>query len=127
MRRVLMLLLVAAWLLPGAGPAAAQATSDQLNKLSLEALTAPAPGGNPGPSHYRPSYARSYHRSFSRPSYATPAHRSYRYAARSPTHYARARFATASRIRHVSYRRASYTVHNARPATLYHRRTRYSR
>ena len=127
MRRVLMLLLVAAWLLPGAGPAAAQATPDQLNKLSLEALTAPAPGGNPGPSHYHPSYARSYHRSYSRTFYATPAHRSYRFASRSATHYTRARYATTSRVRHVSYRRASYIVRNNRAATLYHRHTRYSR
>ena len=57
MRRLLVLLLVAACLLPEAGPVRAQATADQLNKLSLEALTTPAPGGNPG------SYRRSAHRS----------------------------------------------------------------
>ena len=50
MRRLLMSVLLLAALLPG-GPAGAQATADQLNKLSLEALTTPAPGGNPGPRY----------------------------------------------------------------------------
>ena len=138
MRRVLMLLLVAVWLLPEAGQAAAQATPDQLNRLSLEALTTPAPGGNPGPTRYHRAYQRSFSRSVSRRSYATRGRRSYRYAARStPRHvvaarYARARtdrplYAAASGARHLTYRRASYTVRSTRPTPHYHRRPSYRR
>ena len=74
MRRFLFLALLAASLLPG--PVRAQATADQLNKLSLEALTArPAGGGGGG---YTP---RTYHRSYAARRY--PAHSGYRsYAAR---------------------------------------------
>ena len=77
MRILLLIFLTAAWLLPDAGPLRAQATADQLNKLSLEALTTPAPGGNPGP-HYGAS--RTY-----RTSRTSGASRRY---ARSGRHYA---------------------------------------
>ena len=64
-RRVLMLVLLAASLLAPPHPAGAQATADQLNKLSLEALTARQPMGSytPRPEHrpYRPAgHARRY-------------------------------------------------------------------
>ena len=65
MRRLLILLFAAVWLMPDAGPARAQASPDQMNKLSLEALTTPAPGGNPG-SYHRRAYQRSAYRGISR-------------------------------------------------------------
>ena len=71
MRRLLIIVLLAASLLPGAGPVHAQATADQLNKLSLEALTAPPPRGSGGGGYARRSY-RSSRRSYApyRHSYA---------------------------------------------------------
>ena len=59
-----MLLLLAASLFAEAGPVRAQATADQLNKLSLEALTAPSAGGGGG------GYGRSYWGHAARRSYA---------------------------------------------------------
>jgi hypothetical protein len=69
MRCFVMLLLLAASLFGEAGPVRAQATADQLNKLSLEALTAPsAGGGGYGRRSYRStrSYASSGRRSYAR-------------------------------------------------------------
>ena len=43
MRRLLLLAALLAGLLSAPGPSSAQLTTDQLNKLSLEALTAPPP------------------------------------------------------------------------------------
>ncbi len=56
MHRLAFLVLLAGSVLSFSGPARAQATADQLNKLSLEALTAPPPGGA------RSYQARSYTR-----------------------------------------------------------------
>ena len=72
MRRLLLLAILATCWLPLSRPAEAQATADQLNKLSLEALTArPAGGGGGGyvrrtgraAAYTRPryQYARRYH------------------------------------------------------------------
>lgn len=98
MRRFLFLALLAGCLLPPPGPARAQATADQLNKLSLEALTATPSGGG-------------------RSSGAYPSHRYYHsYAAR------RFRRTGVARSRYYGYvARRSY----ARPA--FHRRFAYHR
>ena len=71
MLRTLVVAALAGWLAFG-GPAQAQATADQLNKLSLESLTAPPPGGG----GYRATPRRSH---------AVRANRSY--AARPVRHY----------------------------------------
>jgi hypothetical protein len=95
-RLLLILALLACMLAPGAR---AQATADQLNKLSLEALTAPSARGSGG-GGYAPA-RRSYgYRSYAGHSYA---HRSY-----------------ASR----SYARPYYARHYARPA--WHARRSYA-
>ena len=70
MRRFLFLAVLAASLLPFTGPAQAQATADQLNKLSLEALTArPTGGGGGGGGYVRRSYRPAYHSSYRHSSY----------------------------------------------------------
>ena len=98
MRRLLMILLIGLCLAPDADPARAQATPDQMNKLSLEALTTPAPGGNPG-SPGRRAYQRSFYRSIGR-------HSSYR----RPTYTRRGgtRYAPRSSYRRPGYARPSY-------------------
>ena len=60
MRRFLFLALLAGSLLPLPGPARAQATADQLNRLSLEALTATPPGGRSSGASASRRYYRSY-------------------------------------------------------------------
>ncbi len=135
MRRLLILLLLAACLMPGAGPAQAQATADQLNRLSLEALTTPAPGGNPGSSRsyrrssyrgsgsYRSAYRRSgYRRSVERRSgyrsarYHTSGYRSGTY------HTSRPRYVASGGYRRSSGRRHSvghYAARHSRQAGYY--------
>lgn len=70
----LVLAMAAVWLglagAPGGGPAWAEASADQMNKLSLESLTAGSSGGGgyrPAPHH---SYARHYARYAPRRSFA---------------------------------------------------------
>lgn len=109
MRRLLMLLLLALTLMPEAGPANAQATTDQLNRLSLEALTTPAPGGNPGArGSYRSYSSRSYYRGRARSRSAY--HRSYRSRGRSYRHSARPHYHRRGRAayRHRSHRYSGY-------------------
>ena len=60
MRRFLFLALLAASLMPLPGPARAQATADQLNKLSLEALTATPAGGRSSGASASRRYYHSY-------------------------------------------------------------------
>ena len=109
MRRLLILLLLAACLMPEAGPVQAQATTDQLNKLSLEALTTPAPGGNPGPSYRSRSYRGSgTHRS----GYVRSGYRRAR-------HYGTARRGQGDRrsaYHHRSYHGGSHRVSRSRHA-----------
>ncbi len=134
MRRLSILLLVAVWLLPEVGPARAQASPDQMNKLSLEALTTPAPGGNPG-SPGRRAYQRSFYSGLSRyrqrSSYGA---RRYSYHPRSG--YRRRGSYRSSRSYHQTgyHRSRSYSSHNGsrshrsyRPqyAPAYHRYRRY--
>ena len=135
MRRLLCLALLAASLLPSCGPARAQATADQLNRLSLEALTAQPPGGGGGGGgnsrrSYRPTYHRSA-RSYARVSerrgrsytrrYASVRHYTTgrHYAARhygAAIRYASARHrVVAARYAHVT--RVSYTRHHTAPAS----------
>ncbi|WP_158746808.1 hypothetical protein [Acidisphaera sp. L21] len=103
MRRFLLLAVLAASLLPLAGPARAQVTTDQLNKLSLEALTARPAGGGGGGGYaprrsYRPAYRRSY-RAASR--YYAPRHYASRYSAQGRRHYADApRYRGRAVVRH---------------------------
>ncbi len=128
MRRFLFLAVLAASLLPLTGPVQAQATADQLNKLSLEALTAPPAGGGGGT--VRRSYRPAYHASY-RPRYRASYHRAYRgraYASYShlrrfhdvPPHRSASRYAV--HPAHVAYRGRPVlhrSVH-VRPA-VYHR------
>ena len=102
MRRLLILLLLAVCLVPEAAPVQAQATADQLNKLSLEALTTPAPGGNPGPTR------RSYHGS----SYRSLGYRSggYRAAATRSSGHRRS-------YRSAAHRSGGYRSFGSRHAT----------
>jgi hypothetical protein len=108
-----MLLLLAVSLFAEAGPVRAQATADQLNKLSLEALTAPPAGGGGGYGRrsYRPvrSYASTGRRSYGRSSRRVSDRRS-RYGR---GHYGGYRTAVGSRHRRAapyaasrSYRRS---------------------
>ena len=104
MRRVLSLAILAACLAltsPGFvnAPAHAQATADQLNKLSLEALTAPPPRGSGSGRGYsrptgRPATQRSFYRSYVRghgtQRRVTSYHRLYGLPAAHPPRYARA-------------------------------------
>ena len=119
MRRLLWLALLAASLLPFSGPARAQATADQLNRLSLEALTATPPGGGGGGGGgysrriYRPSYhgsGRTYARvsSYRGRQYGRRYARVRRYA--SVRHYVSARRYTPTR-----YAAAPRYAHRARP------------
>jgi hypothetical protein len=88
-RPILSLAILALWLASAGVPARAQATADQLNKLSLEALTAPpsrSAGGYAPTPHRAP--ARSY-RSYRR---ATPRYRTApRHRATRPYRYSRPR------------------------------------
>ncbi len=85
MRRLLFLALALASLLPP--PAQAQ---DAPDKLSLEALTAPSPGGEG-------------HRGYARPAYARHAYSRHAYARRSPSSYRHARRGSYRRGGHVSH------------------------
>ena len=67
MRLILSLIVLAALLAPGAR---GQVTTDQLNKLSLESLTAPPPRGSGG---YAPMRPRTVYRAPSR-YYRAPRH-----------------------------------------------------
>jgi hypothetical protein len=128
MRRFLFLAVLAASLLPFNGPAQAQATADQLNKLSLEALTAPPAGGGGGGygrRSYHPAYHARYHRPYRGRSYArlSYAHaRRYHYV---PPYRVALRYARGHRAvyrAHVVYR-GRPVVHRSvrvRPA-VYHR------
>ena len=109
MRRFLVLL--AGSLLPLPGPAHAQATADQLNRLSLEALTAPSAGG--GRSGRVTAYRSSQRRSYSRSRYAYARHAGYvRHGG------GRLRFRTQSSV-HSG--RHPYTVARRRIATAHQR------
>ncbi len=131
MRRLSILLLVAVWLLPEVGPARAQASPDQMNKLSLEALTTPAPGGNPGSPGHR-AYQRSFYRGLSR------YHRRASYGVRHYSYHARSGYQRRGSYRssrsyyRTSYHRSrshhSYRSHRSyrpRYAPAYHRYRRY--
>lgn len=114
MRRFLFLALLAGSLLPLPGPAQAQATADQLNRLSLEALTAPSAGGG---RSGRATVHRSYQgRSYGGSRYAYARHARYirhaggrlRYRARSSVHSGRHPYTVARRrvaTAHQRYRR----------------------
>lgn len=67
MRMIISLVVLVCLLAPGAR---AQATADQLNKLSLESLTATPPRGSGG-GGYAPAHRPAYHGR-----YASPPHRS---------------------------------------------------
>ncbi len=112
MRRLSILLLVAVWLLPEVGPARAQASPDQMNKLSLEALTTPAPGGNPG-SPGRRAYQRSFYRGLGR------SHRRSSYGPRRYSYHPRSGYQRRGAYRSSrSDRRTSY--HRSRSYPSYH-------
>jgi hypothetical protein len=117
MRRFLFLAVLAASLLPLTGPAQAQATADQLNKLSLEALTAPPAGGGGGT--VRRSYRPAYHARY-RPRY----HASYRRPYRG-RRYARVSYGHASRFHYVPPHRSMHAAHVAyRGRPVVHRSVR---
>ena len=99
-RFILSLALLAFLFAPGAR---AQATADQLNKLSLEALTAPAPPGSGGGGYgsARHSYVRSY----------APHSYSHAYAPRSYAHaYARHSYTRRAYARSTWHAHRSYAA-----------------
>ncbi len=143
MRRFWLMVLVAACLLPEIAVVQAQGTVDQMNKLSLEALTTPAPGGNPGRSYGHRSTQRSfYHRLSGRRSFRSRGgyvrtSSALRYRARVGSYrsvrhsgHGIARRGGYGSVRHRAYSRGSYVPARRHVAVHYgyvHRRPHYRR
>jgi hypothetical protein len=108
MRMILSLVLLVCLLAPGVR---AQATADQLNKLSLEALTAPPPRGSGGAStpsaRHRPAWLP--HRAASHAIWRRPSARS----AGPHRRWSASRY-HAPVSRHAAARRAPHAVHQTR-------------
>jgi hypothetical protein len=114
-RKTLSLAVLALWLASAGVPAWAQATADQLNKLSLEALTAPPsrPAGGYAPAPRRASPYRGHYRAAPH-SWQAPRYRAARPSFARPYRYSRPRSYSRPRGHAVPYVRAP-GVHRVSP------------